>query len=141
MEIITGKQFCDDRGFVSFINDLDLSKYKRFYLVQNHTKGFIRAWHGHMEESKAVICLKGAAKIGLVGITLDTITPPQTFILSSTNPQAIVIPAGWANGAQTLTDDCILMYLSDKTVEESKNDDTRFPYDNWGADLWESEYR
>jgi dTDP-4-dehydrorhamnose 3,5-epimerase-like enzyme len=139
MEILTGKQFCDDRGFVSFINDLDLSKYKRFYLVQNHDKGFIRAWHGHMKESKAVICLKGAAKIGIAKMAPNE--KPTFTVLSGSNPQAIVIPSGYTNGAMTLTDDCILMYLSDKTVEESHGDDHRLDWDHFGPECWDIVYR
>jgi dTDP-4-dehydrorhamnose 3,5-epimerase len=136
--IIFGNQFCDDRGFVSFINDLDLSEYKRFYLVQNHEKGFIRAWHGHEHESKAVICIQGAALIGTAPI--DSPSASKT-IVSANHPKAVIIPAGYANGAMTLTDDCILMYLSDKTVEESKDDDIRFTWDHWGNKFWEVERR
>lgn len=147
MEDIQGKQFCDERGYLSFINDLDLSKYKRFYLVQNHKQGYIRAWHGHQYESKAIICIQGAAKIGLIRMITNVGKPGNKFwspilehdtlefkTVSATNPQAIIIPTGYANGAMTLTDDCILMYLSDKTLTESKGDDYRFPFDR---SLWE----
>jgi len=146
LELITGKKFCDDRGYVSFINELDLSKYKRFYLVENHSKGYIRAWHGHEHESKAVLCLQGAARIGIVELPpAFSSKPPESIpemkVISATNPEAIIIPAGYANGAQTLTDDCILMYLSDKTVEESKGDDHRYNWDCWDTDCWGVDFR
>lgn len=138
MDIIQGKLFCDDRGSVSFINDLDLSKYKRFYLVKNHSQGFIRAWHGHKKESKVVVCLKGCAKIVLVPMDGSS---SESKIISSQSPTAVVIPPGYYNGAMTLTQDCILMYLSDKTVEESHGDDYRQPWDFFGEHLWKVEYR
>jgi dTDP-4-dehydrorhamnose 3,5-epimerase-like enzyme len=140
MENIQGKKFCDERGFLSFVNDLDLSKYKRFYLVQNHKQGFIRGWHGHLKESKAVICIQGSAKIGTMQLTKDEqgvypLSATLEFtVLSATNPSALIIPAGYANGAMTLTSDCILMYLSDVTVEESHVDDYRFSIDRT---VWE----
>ena len=139
MELIQGNKFCDDRGYVSFINDLDLSKYKRFYLVENHEKGFIRAWHGHKQESKAVVCLRGVALIGLNRIGSED--EPEMQVISSHNPRALIIPPGHYNGAKTLTDGCILMYLSDRTVEDSHGDDYRLPWDEWGEECWIAEYR
>ena len=146
MKIIDGKKFCDDRGFVSYINDLDLSKYKRFYIVENHEQGFIRAWHGHKLESKAIICLRGAALITAVEFSSSGFDPDgevciDRITISAHGPQAVIIPAGFANGAKTLTPDCILMYLSDKTVEESKKDDYRFPWHHWGTGCWGTEYK
>ncbi len=138
MNIIQGNLFCDVRGYVTFINDLDLSPYKRFYMIRNHNEGFIRAWHGHEHESKAVICLQGAALIGIVSLTEGN---PQTTVLTAASPKAVIIPAGHANGAMSLSDDCILMYYSDKTIEEAKLDDLRFPWDHWGYDTWKVEYK
>lgn len=143
VDIVIGNRFCDDRGYLSFINDLDLSKYKRFYTVENHKCGFIRAWHGHKEESKAVICLKGAALISLV--PLDTPqsekNAPFSVTLTGNSPKAVIIPAGYYNGAMNLTDDCMLMYMSDKSLGESHGDDYRQPWDYFGKEVWEVIYR
>lgn len=140
MEVISGNRFCDDRGFLSFINDLDISKYKRFYLVQNHRANFVRAWHGHKFESKAVICLQGAAKIAIRPFPPAEIEDLEVKILSGDKPEAVIIPAGYYNGAMTLTEDCILMYLSDKTLEESHGDDYRMPWD-WIPGVWDIHQR
>ena len=39
----------------------------------------------------------------------------------------------------TLTDDAIVQFFSTSTLEESKGDDIRFPYDKWN--IWNIEYR
>jgi dTDP-4-dehydrorhamnose 3,5-epimerase len=44
-KIINGGIAPDDRGSVRFVNDFDFAKVKRFYQVENHRAGFIRAWH------------------------------------------------------------------------------------------------
>ena len=58
----------DDRGYLRFCNSLDLTKYVRFYDVINYQSNFIRAWHGHKNESKAAIVREGSAMICLVKI-------------------------------------------------------------------------
>jgi dTDP-4-dehydrorhamnose 3,5-epimerase-like enzyme len=134
--LINGNLFCDDRGTVKFINDLDLSEFKRFYLVENHSRNFIRAWHGHQHEYKGVVCLKGSALVGAVNMTDGKV---NKVTLSSQLPQTYIIPSGYANGFKTLTDDCLLMFLSSSTVEESKTDDIRIKWDKWN--IWEESYR
>lgn len=134
---VNGNSFYDDRGVVKFVNDFDLSQFKRFYTVENHSRGFIRAWHGHKKETKAITCLCGAALIGIVNMETGEVTK---YTLSANSPKVIIVPPGHANGAKTLTDDCVLMYFSDKTVEESKGDDYRLPWNNWGG-TWDEVYR
>jgi len=134
--LINGKLFCDDRGYVKAINDLDLSEFKRFYLVENHSKNYIRAWHAHNKEIKGVICLQGSALVGAVELCTETISKQ---VLTSQSPQIYIIPAGYANGFKTLTDDCLLMFLSSSTLGESASDDERYPWDKW--DIWGEDYR
>jgi len=137
--VITGGRAVDDRGTLGFINGFDLSEFKRFYTVQNHEAGFIRAWHGHLKEAKAILVLQGAALICAVRMT-DTSTPSKDepvkrVVLSDVNTAAFFIPAGFANGFKTLTPDTIILVLSSTTLDESLNDDYRFPFDYWNP--WE----
>jgi len=53
-----GAVFSDDRGFLRFVNDFDFSDVKRFYQVENHKKGFIRAWHDRDWETAPLKFLK-----------------------------------------------------------------------------------
>lgn len=137
-----GKAF-DDRGSLSFINDLDLSTFKRFYIVENHAQGFVRAWHGHKKEAKAVVVVAGAALVAAVKI--DNWEKPskdldvQRAVLSAEKPGALLIPAGYANGFMTLTEGARVMFLSTSTLEESAADDIRFDANHWNP--WQIEAR
>lgn len=66
----------DDRGAVSFVNDFNFQDVKRFYVVENHKQGFVRAWHAHKKESKYVMVVKGSALIGAVKIN-DWVNPSR----------------------------------------------------------------
>ena len=137
--IISGGCSVDDRGMLSFVNGFPLENYKRFYTVSNHTKGFIRAWHGHLLESKTFFILKGSVLACAVKMT-DKIQPDKAqevkkFVLSSQNPAALHIPAGFANGFMSLTDDALILVFSNTTLIESQDDDYRFPFDYWNP--WE----
>jgi len=65
-QVLNGGLAVDDRGSVSFVNDFTFEGVKRFYQVENHRKGFIRAWHGHQKEGKFVYVTNGSALIGVV---------------------------------------------------------------------------
>jgi len=133
--VIKGGSATDDRGNLSFINNLVVSNFKRFYTVQNHKSGFIRAWHGHLNESKALIVLKGSAIIGAVKMT-DTKNPDKSekvsrFVLTSSSPAAVFVPKGFANGFMTLTEEAIILIFSSSELRDSLEDDFRFEYDYW----------
>jgi dTDP-4-dehydrorhamnose 3,5-epimerase-like enzyme len=137
-----GKAF-DDRGSLTFINDLDLSQFKRFYIVENHTRGFIRAWHGHKKEAKAVVVVAGAALVAAVKV--DNWDSPsknlqiERVVLSAEKPGALLIPAGYANGFMTLTESAKVMFFSTSSLEESAGDDFRFDARLWNP--WNIEER
>lgn len=136
MELINGGLAVDDRGIVSFVNDFDFKGVKRYYMVQNHAKGFVRAWHGHRNEGKYVLVVRGSIIIGSVNMETDEV---DSFVLSAAKPQVLFIPPGYANGFKTLTDDAQVMFFSTSTLEESKGDDIRFPANKW--DIWKVEER
>ena len=137
-----GKAF-DDRGSLTFINDLDLSQFKRFYIVENHSRGFVRAWHGHKKEAKAVVVVSGSALVAAVKV--DNWESPskdlkiERVVLSSDKPTALLIPAGYANGFMTLTESAKVMFLSTSSLEESAGDDIRFDARLWNP--WNIEER
>mgnify|MGYP004462761555 FL=1 len=152
-KVISGGIAVDDRGSVTFVNDFDFSGVKRFYQVQNHRRGFIRAWHGHQKEAKYVYVPTGSALVGAVpvpnyvymdemGGDVEVIPGdkrPEKFILSSKSPKVLHIPAGYCNGFMTLEENTIVQFFSTSTLEESLGDDVRFDFDKW--DIWEEDYR
>lgn len=141
--LIKGGVAFDDRGSLSFVNSFDLRQYRRCYTVKNHTEGFIRAWHGHLKEIKALMVITGTALVAAVEMT-DTKKPDKDkevhrFVLSAASPSILVVPAGYVNGFKTLSADAVILIFSSSTLEESQGDDYRFPYDYWNP--WQIEQR
>ena len=141
--ILDGASFVDDRGSLKFLNDFSLFGIKRFYIIENHSKGFIRAWHGHLIEAKAFVPIQGSFLLGAVAMS-DSSNPSKDAevtrkVLDASNPQALLIPPGFANGLMSLTEGAKLLVFSSTTLDESQGDDYRFPYDYW--DIWKIENR
>jgi dTDP-4-dehydrorhamnose 3,5-epimerase len=136
--LIEGGLSVDDRGSVSFVNDFGFAGVKRFYMVTNHRAGFVRAWHAHRHEAKYVMVARGAALVGAVKVddweTPDRASEVHRYVLSAHKPSVLHIPAGYANGFMSLTEDATLMFFSTSTVEESRNDDVRYDARHW--DIW-----
>lgn len=120
----------DDRGKVTFVNDFNFKDVKRFYMVENHSKGFVRAWHGHRKEGKYAFVVSGAVKLAVV--KMDDDSDSAVHVLSAVKPQILWIPPGYYNGFKTLTDDAKIIFYSTVTMEEAKDDDYRNPADMWG---------
>jgi dTDP-4-dehydrorhamnose 3,5-epimerase len=136
IKTIQGGLFADDRGFIRFVNDFSFENVKRFYQVENHEAGFIRAWHGHHNEGKYVYVSKGTALVGAVNLKTEEISK---FTLTSQKPTILYIPPGFANGFMTLEKDTLVIFFSTSTLEQSHGDDVRFKHDKW--DIWEKTYR
>ena len=141
--LIKGGLAVDDRGKVSFVNDFDFKGVQRFYAVENHRSGFIRAWHAHKKEAKYVMVVKGAALIGAVEID-DWDNPSKDaavhrHVLSGASPAVLYVPAGYANGFMSLTEDTKILFFSTSSLEESAGDDIRYDARHW--DPWTIEER
>lgn len=132
--VIGGGQFIDKRGRLSFVNDLNLADFKRFYTIQNSNEDMIRAWQGHRKERKIFFAISGSFIIATVKI--DNWEEPnqdllcQSYVLNESKPQALLIPAGFANGIKALEKDSILIVFSEFDLNDISGDDHR----------WELEY-
>jgi len=141
--LFKGGRAVDDRGSVSFVNDFNFYNVKRFYMVQNHVQGFVRAWHAHKKEGKYVQVVNGSAIVGAVKID-DWDNPSgnlkvNRFVLSDINPSVLFIPAGYANGFMSLTPDTKIIFYSTSSLDDSLSDDYRFDARYW--DIWKVEER
>lgn len=141
--LIKGGLAVDDRGQVSFVNDFDFDGVQRFYAVENHARGFIRAWHAHKKEAKYVMVVRGAALVGAVQID-DWDNPSRDaqvhrHVLSAGAPSVLFIPAGYANGFMSLAEDTKILFFSTRTLEESLGDDIRYDARYWNP--WTVEER
>jgi len=137
-ELIRGGVASDDRGRVAFANEFDLGPCRRFYVVENFAVGTVRAWHAHRRERKWVMAIAGAALACCVEID-DWDAPSRDaevhrFTLDASQPAVLAVPAGYANGAMSLLPGTRLMYLSDAGLEDSLEDDIRYPARHW--DPW-----
>lgn len=137
--LIAGGCAADDRGRVYFANDFDLAGCRRMYMTENFAAGTVRAWHAHRHERKWVIAVSGAALVCCVEIDdWDSPSPDlevHRFTLDAASPSVLEVPAGYANGAMSLTANAKLLFLSDATLDDSLSDDVRFPARLW--DPWD----
>lgn len=122
----------DDRGKVTFVNGFDFKDVKRFYMVENHSKGFVRAWHGHEHEAKYVFVVSGSIILATRQFGGSEV---RRMVLSSDKPTVVYIPPLYYNGFKTLTDDTKVIFYSTATLAESKDDDIRRPASEW--DVWD----
>jgi dTDP-4-dehydrorhamnose 3,5-epimerase len=133
----------DDRGHLRFVNNFDVEKYQRFYLIENYQAGFVRAWHGHKLDGKAFFVTRGAALVGAVRI--DDWDSPSTnltvdrVVLSSEKPAVFEIPPGYANGFMALEYATQVLVFSMMPFDQAADDDYRFPARYW--DIWSVEER
>lgn len=134
-EIIKGGSFTDDRGTLRFVNDFHFNDVKRFYFIKHLNTQTVRAWQGHQFEKKYFYPVSGS--FVLAWVKIDNFKNPSVnlipdyHILSSANSEIVSIPKGYANGLKALEPNSELLLFSDMTVEESLNENIRFPADWW----------
>jgi dTDP-4-dehydrorhamnose 3,5-epimerase len=143
IKLIKGGLAVDDRGEISFVNDFNFKDVKRFYIIKNHSSGFIRAWHGHKKESKYFHVVEGTALI--CAIEIDNWEAPSKklkinrFVLSAKSPSVLFVPENHVNGTMSLTADAKIIVFSNSSLEDSLNDDIRFDSRYWNP--WDIEER
>jgi dTDP-4-dehydrorhamnose 3,5-epimerase-like enzyme len=135
-KVLNGGIAVDDRGSVRFVNDFNFEGVKRFYQVENHNRGFIRAWHGHKKEGKYVYVTSGSALIGVVNMETEEISK---FVLSDKSPKVLWIPPKNYNGFKSLEENTKILFFSTTTLEESLGDDIREEHNKWN--IWEEDFR
>src|SRR3989338_1945661 len=114
----------DDRGYVYGVFDnIDAHGIKRTYVLENYSKGMIRAWHGHRKANMYIHIIQGAAKVAAVH--MDNPDDLTETVLSARKPALFYVPAGYYNGTMSLVDHTKLLIYSTITLEECKHDDFR----------------
>tara|TARA_A100001015_G_C15042650_1_gene740828 strand:- start:585 stop:1022 length:438 start_codon:yes stop_codon:yes gene_type:complete len=134
-KLINGSRVYDNRGSLRFSNELQFKGIKRFYIVHNYNKNFIRAWHGHLKEEKFIGCIKGTFQISAVKI--NNVKRPNkknkifNFFLNQSNNNFVHIPNGYANGSMSLEENSELLIFSTSSLKDSLKDDFRYKADYW----------
>ena len=135
MQLIKGNIHQDHRGIIRFVNDFTFENIKRFYTITHPDTHTIRAWQGHKLETKYFYVTKGSFLINWIQI--DNWQQPSkdlninTHTLSITQSEILIIPPGHVNGFKALEPDSTMVVFSDMSLEESKEDDFRFPQEYW----------
>lgn len=135
MHVIQGNTHTDHRGTVRFVNDFTFDGIKRFYIITHPDTTTIRAWQGHKLETKYFYVTKGSYLINWIEI--DNWQQPSKDLninihtLSITQSEILIIPPGHATGFKALEPDSTMIVFSDMSLEESKEDDFRFPVEYW----------
>ncbi|MDX2281773.1 MAG: hypothetical protein NW218_19440 [Saprospiraceae bacterium] len=134
-QIISGGIHMDSRGSLIHMNSFDMKDVKRFYIITPSNIDEIRAWQGHKIEDKWFFAIRGSFIIASVcpdhWESPSMILPVNQFRINAENPEVLYFPAGLANGFKALEPDSSLLVFSNKTLEEAKHDDFRFPNHFW----------
>ncbi|MBV9996011.1 MAG: dTDP-4-dehydrorhamnose 3,5-epimerase [Caulobacteraceae bacterium] len=120
--VITGKVHCDDRGAfcetfrASALAEAGFTRpIVQENLVRTHRRGVLRGLHfqrAPFAQEKLVRVLSGSIFDVAVDIRPGSPTLGRwaSAILSGDEPRQIFVPAGFAHGYLTLTDDCWVVY-------------------------------
>lgn len=134
-KIITGGTHTDDRGTLSFFNNFDMKRVRRFYQIEHPDSTIIRAWQAHQIEQKWFYVIQGSFKVVLVKpdnwTNPSADLPHEDFILKSGENHVLHIPGGYANGFQALEPQSKLIVFSNFSMKEAGTDDFRFDKSLW----------
>lgn len=135
IKVIEGEIFKDNRGQISSLNSFHFDGVKRAYIIHHPDVTIIRGWHAHRNERKWFYCLKGKFSVALTKIdnwdNPSSNLPVQIFDLNEEKSQLVCVPAGYGNCLKAHTPGAIMLVLSDKTLEEAKEDSWRYSTDMW----------
>ena len=133
--IITGGNFSDHRGTVSYVNDFSFNGIERFYIISNSDVHPVRAWQGHKLDSKNFYCLSGSFRIHYVKIDdwdcPSKDLPIETTTLTVLESKIIHIPAGYANAIESLESHSKLLSFSTLPLHNVSDDDVRYEANYW----------
>jgi dTDP-4-dehydrorhamnose 3,5-epimerase-like enzyme len=134
-KLLIGSKFTDVRGTLTFFNDFDMGKVKRFYRIDHPETTTVRAWQGHRFEQKWFFVIKGSFLVALVkpddwGLPSGN-EAAQTYKLQYNQQQILHVPGGYVNGFKALEPDSAIIVFSDFTTTESENDNFRFDKNYW----------
>lgn len=126
----SGNTYIDERGKLLFNNDIDLSVFKRLYLIENANCDVVRGWQGHKIERRLFFATKGKFLIKVVKID-DFVNPSdfldvEQFILDATTFDSLYVENGYATCIQAISENSQLMAFSDYLLGEV---DDNYKYD------------
>ncbi|MBD0778830.1 dTDP-6-deoxy-3,4-keto-hexulose isomerase [Maribacter sp. ANRC-HE7] len=137
-KLISGATFTDERGQLNFFNAFDMASIVRVYEIKHDNIDIIRAWQAHKNEMKWFYCHTGAFVMQLIEIDdfkqPSALLKPKRIVLEAKNPTILELSGGYATGFKAIEEGSTLQVFSDFSLNESKNDDFRYPIEKWEAE-------
>ena len=136
-ELISGNVHEDTRGKLFFNNMADLSPVKRLYFIEHPDTQVVRAWQAHKVEQKWFQAVQGKFEVSLINVNWENPSnslPPIKYVLDAGKSEVLHVPGCYASGFRALDNNSKIMVCSDFTLDQSKEDDFRFPADQWKLD-------
>lgn len=135
IHVIEGEIFRDYRGQISSLNSFHFDGVRRTYIIHHPDISVIRGWHAHKHERKWFYCVKGKFSVALVKVDEWNSPSPdlsaEIHHLSEKDSRLVCVPGGYANCLKAWSPDSIMLVLSDKTLEEAKDDSWRYDTSMW----------
>lgn len=136
--LIPGGIFTDHRGAIHHINDFRVEDFCRCYMIGHADTVTLRAWQGHLAETKAFYVVKGSFAVNAVHPgdfdNPDPLARVFAYRLSESVSQVLIIPEGYANGMKALEPGSRMMLFSNMKLADSDHDIIRYPAHFWTFD-------
>jgi dTDP-4-dehydrorhamnose 3,5-epimerase len=136
--VIETESKSDGRGFLTRLfckNEFDKINFHKEFVQENLTltkaKGTFRGLHYQVSphsEAKLVRCISGKVHDVVIDLRKNSKTFLKSYALGldSSKLNMILIPEGFAHGFQTLTDNCMMLYLHSNFYNASFERGIRF---------------
>lgn len=125
----------DHRGEIRFVNDFDMTRVKRFYIIKNTDTETIRGWRAHRIEQRWFYVLSGSFNLDLVQIDHwdepSSELPIERLTIRADDKQVVHVPVGYGTAFQALEKDSELLVFADYGIDHATNDDY-----TWSADYF-----
>lgn len=136
-KLLTRQTHQDDRGKVYHYGSTALGGIQRIYFVEPNLESGFRGWHGHQSEGKVFFCISGRVRISTVEILNWQIPTPmgsvKSWELEGERGDLLLIPEGYANGIEPLSENSLVLVMSNRSLEESLKDDFRYPKESFSV--------
>jgi hypothetical protein len=128
--LIPGGFHSDQRGCVTYNNDINFYGIKRIYTIENNNINFKRGWQGHKIEQRWFVVMKGSFEIEVLDIKYfeENIFEmlPIKYLLKSEKMDLLHVPPGYVTSIRCLEIDSKLLLMSDFLTGEV-DDEIRYP--------------
>lgn len=138
----------DDRGILTELCREDWeevpTKIRQIYIVENHDKGTIRAFHCHDKLTDYFTIIKGTAKFILFNYDDFLKHGPKVkvkiFVLTDKKLQMLYIPPRWMHGYISLQSQTILCSTASEVFNPENPDCVRIAWDSLGKEVFDVKY-